>query len=133
MRKIKARGNISPWLLCSLKKNEDHFNTVAFEINFHYSSSGAPTGQTPAHVPHDMHAFASISYFPSPCFIHSIGHCAAQAPHEIHLSEILYAIIFTPFKYSIYILILLSKLYLHYIINNIKIHQFLHIFIFFIF
>jgi hypothetical protein len=62
---------------------------------FFYSSSGASTGQTPWQVPQEMHADASISNFSSPCDIHPTGHSAAQAPQEIHLSVILYAIFFT--------------------------------------
>ena len=60
-----------------------------------YSSSGALTGQTPAQVPHPMHVFLSITYVVSPCDIHDTGHSAAHAPQLIHLSVILYAILFT--------------------------------------
>jgi hypothetical protein len=62
---------------------------------FFYSSSGAPTGQTPAQVPQEIHADASITNLSSPCEIHPTGHSAAQAPQEIHLSVILYAILLT--------------------------------------
>ena len=54
-----------------------------------YSSSGADTGQTPAHVPHEIHADCSISNLESPCDIHPTGHSAAHAPQEIHASDIL--------------------------------------------
>ena len=65
-------------------------------IFMYYSSSGASTGHTPAHVPHPMQDDASISYFPSPCDIQDTGHSAAHAPHAIHLSVILYAITIFP-------------------------------------
>ena len=55
-----------------------------------YSSSGASTGQTPAHVPHPIHVASSITYLSSPCDIHPTGHSAAHAPQDIHLSVILY-------------------------------------------
>ena len=60
-----------------------------------YSSSGAPTGQTPAQVPQEIHADASITNLSSPCDMHPTGHSAAQAPQDIHLSVILYALILT--------------------------------------
>ena len=66
-----------------------------------YSSSGASTGQTPAHVPQPMHEFASIMYLSSPCDMHSTGHSAAQAPQDIHLSVILYAMFSPPLKFKI--------------------------------
>mgnify|MGYP004576128891 CR=1 len=64
--------------------------------NIFYSSAGASTGQTPAHVPQPMHVFSSIMYFSSPCEIHPTGHSAAHAPQDIHLSDILYAIFYSP-------------------------------------
>jgi len=74
---------------------------VEFQLEFHvfhlyvfYSSSGASTGQTPAHVPHPIHVASSITYLSPSCDIHPTGHSAAQAPHAIHLSEILYDILF---------------------------------------
>ena len=66
----------------------------------YYSSSGASTGHTPAHVPHPIHVDASISYCVSPCDMHDTGHSAAHAPQDIHLSVILYAIIFTSFTFG---------------------------------
>lgn len=43
-----------------------------------------------------MHVFSSIMYFPSPCEMHPTGHSAAHAPQDIHLSDILYAILNSP-------------------------------------
>lgn len=59
----------------------------------------APTGQTPAHVPHEMHDASSISNFPSPSAIAFTGHSPAQLPHEIHESEITNAITLSSFFY----------------------------------
>lgn len=78
-----------------------------FSINFrfsyisinYYCSSGALTGQTPAHVPHPIQADSSITNFPSPCDMHPTGHSAAHAPHPIHASVILYAIYVTTFHF----------------------------------
>jgi len=61
-----------------------------------YSSSGASTGQTPAHVPHPIHVASSIMYLSSPCDMQPTGHSAAHAPQDIHLSDILYAIFSFP-------------------------------------
>ena len=61
-----------------------------------YSSSGASTGQTPAHVPHPIHVSLSIMYLSSPCDMQLTGHSAAHAPQDIHLSVILYAILYIP-------------------------------------
>ena len=63
---------------------------------FFYSSTGAATGQTLAHVPHEIQAVWSISYLLSPCLMHSTGQDAAHAPQEIHASVILYAMIYFP-------------------------------------
>ena len=49
-----------------------------------YSSTGALTGQTAAHVPHPMHASLSITYWLSPCEIQDTGQELAHAPHDIH-------------------------------------------------
>ena len=54
------------------------------------ASTGASTGQTPAHVPHPIHADSSITKHVSPCEMHPTGQLAAQAPQLIHLSLILY-------------------------------------------
>ena len=73
---------------------------MSFLINYS-SSTGASTGQTPAHVPQPMHAAASISKQFSPCDIHPTGHSAAQAPQLIHFSQsILYAIIITTLPFE---------------------------------
>ena len=52
------------------------------------SSTGASTGQTPAHVPHPIHASLSITNLSSPFEIHSTGQFAAHAPQLIHISVI---------------------------------------------
>ena len=63
-----------------------------FLLFLFYSSSGALTGHTPAHVPHPIHTSLSITYVVSPCDMQDTGHSAAHAPQLIHLSVILYAI-----------------------------------------
>ena len=48
-------------------------------LAFYYSSYGAPTGQTPAQVPQEIHLEASISHLPSVFTeIAPIGHIAKQ-------------------------------------------------------
>ena len=58
-----------------------------------YSSTGAPTGQTPAQAPQPMQVSASITYLPSPAEIADTGHSASQAPQEMQSAVILYAIV----------------------------------------
>jgi len=62
-----------------------------FFLFFAYSAAGAPTGQVSAHAPHSMQVSGSITYLSAPSEIASTGHSAAQAPQEMHSSEILYA------------------------------------------
>lgn len=72
-----------------IKKEE---KILFFEL-LYSSFTGAPTGQTLAHVPHSIHADASILYL-SPSFaIHCTGQAAAHAPQAIQVSDILYAIL----------------------------------------
>jgi len=95
---------VCPFILLHNFKKYKSKSLVFFIVLSNYSSfAGAPTGQTEAHVPHSMHFDASISYFDSPSFMHCTGHAAAQQPHLIHLSLILYAIIFTTFLNIFYI------------------------------
>ena len=76
-----------------------------------YSSSGASTGQTPAQVPHPIHCAGSILYLSSPSVIQPTGHSAAHAPHLIHFSVILYAMSFTTFQSSFFIVFFASFVY----------------------
>jgi hypothetical protein len=78
-------------------KKRLHYEVVFLCNFYHYSSgSGAPTGQTPAQVPHPIQASLLITYLLSPCEIQDTGQLALHAPHPIHLSVILYAIFFSP-------------------------------------
>lgn len=56
-----------------------------------YASTGAPTGQTPAHAPQEMHAPSSTLNLPSPSEIALTGHSLSHAPQLIHSSLIIYA------------------------------------------
>lgn len=64
----------------------------SFVMFLDYSSTGAPTGQTPAQEPQEMQASASITYAVSPSLMQPTGQEPAQAPQEIQASVILYAI-----------------------------------------
>jgi hypothetical protein len=53
----------------------------------------AATGQTEAHVPHDMHVFGSILHFAPSSEIAITGHTPMQVWHPMHLfGSILYGI-----------------------------------------
>jgi len=77
---------------------------------YYYSSTGALTGQVPAHEPQPIQADWSITNLSSPSDMQPTGHSAAQAPHDIHASVILYAIYVTTF--------LICSLYLGYLKTN---------------
>lgn len=81
-----------------LRQRIFHILASAFHIKtlFYSASTGASTGQTPAHEPQLIQADSSITKQVSPCDIHPTGHSEAQAPQPIHFSQsILYAILFT--------------------------------------
>ena len=60
---------------------------------FNYPSLIAPVGQTPAQVPQEMQASASITYWLSPWEIALTGHSLSQVPQLTQESEITYAMI----------------------------------------
>ena len=85
--------------------NKSHGKTVA-SLFVDYSSTGAPTGQTPAQAPQEMHLSTSITYLSAPAEIALTGHSASQAPQEMQSDLILYAIINT----SMFLLILVYNI-----------------------
>ena len=70
---------------------------MALILFIYYSSAIAPTGQLPAHAPHEMHVSPSITNWPSPSEIALTGQPAAHVPHEMHESLITYAILISSF------------------------------------
>ena len=76
---------IKYYLLQLLRKKNLDFSYFLYN----YSSTGASTGHTLAHVPQLMHCSGSISYLSPLSAIHETGQLAAQAPQAIHLSVIL--------------------------------------------
>ena len=58
-----------------------------------YSSLGAPTGQTSAQLPQEMHSSALITYLSAPSEMQETGQPSAHAPQEMHSSLILNAIV----------------------------------------
>lgn len=79
------------------RKQAERLKTVqpAF-MCFAYSSTGAPTGHTPAHAPQLMQASASITQTPSPSEIAPTGHSPMHAPQPMHSPLIVNAIENTP-------------------------------------
>ena len=61
--------------------------------NLRYPPETAPVGQTPAQVPQEMQASASITYWLSPWEIALTGHSLSQVPQLTQESEITYAMI----------------------------------------
>lgn len=66
---------------------------MIYVLRCNYSSSIAPVGHTPAHVPQLMQLSASITYCPSPSAIAPTGHSPTHVPQDTQESEILYAIV----------------------------------------